>query len=245
MVKALVKRGIAVNLVEMAGFLTKELLDYGVTMHLGKSLQKITGNTVSISDRTSLPAEMVLLLVGVRPTLTLAKEAGLAIGEADGLLVADQLRTSDEHFFAGGDKIEIENFVNGRKTHIPLAGPANRQGRIVAGKALGSSKRYKGSQGMSVVKIFSAVAGSTGLNLKQARDAGFDADAVVVHKASLTTYYPGAEKVSLMLVFDKASGRILGAHVAGRVGIDKLIDVIATAIAGNLTLDDIDELDLA
>lgn len=257
MVEALVKRGLEVNLVEMApqimpllegemaGFLTKELLDYGVKMHLGKSMQAIEGNSVKINDGTSLPADMVLLSVGVRPTLKLAQDAGLEIGKAGGLLVNERLQTSDEHIFAAGDMLEIENLINNRKTRVPLAGPANRQGRIVAENALGGNKAYKGATGTSVVKLFGAVAGSTGLNLKQARDAGFDADAVVVHKSSHTSYYPGSEKVSLMLIFEKATGKLLGAQSAGRVGIDKRIDVIATAIAGGLTLADLEEIDLA
>ncbi len=257
MVEALVKRGISVNLLElapqimpllegeMAGFLTKELLDYGVKLNLGKALAGIVGNTVKVNDGSSLPADLVLLSVGVRPTLKLAQDAGLEIGKAGGLLVNDRLRTSDPDIFAAGDMNEIENRVNGRKVRVPLAGPANRQGRIVAENALGGDKAYKGASGTSVVKLFGAVAGSTGLNLKQAADAGFDADAVVVHKLSHTAYYPGAEKVSLMLVFEKSSGKVLGAQVAGRVGVDKRIDVIATAIAGGLTLDDLEELDLA
>ncbi len=257
MVEALVKRGLEVNLVEMApqimpllegeiaGFLTKELLDYGVKLHLGKSMQAIEGKTVKINDGSTLSADLVLLSVGVRPTLKLAQEAGLEIGKAGGLLVNEYLKTSDDSIYAAGDMLEIENRVNGRKARVPLAGPANRQGRIAAENALGGKKPYKGATGSSVVKLFGAVAGSTGLNLKQAREAGFDADAAVVHKYSHTSYYPGAEKVTLMLVFDKPTGKVLGAQVAGRVGVDKRIDVIATAIAGNLTLEDLSELDLA
>lgn len=257
MVEALVKRGLSVNLLEfapqvmpllegeMAGFIEKELLDYGVKLHLGKALASIEGSTVKANDGTELPADMVLLSVGVRPTLKLAQEAGLEIGQAGGLLVNDRLRTSDEHIWAAGDMNEIENWVNGRKARIPLAGPANRQGRIAAENAMGGDKAYKGAAGTSVVKLFGAVAGSTGLNLKQAKDAGFDADAVVTHKASHTSYYPGSYKVSLMLIYEKESGKVLGAQAAGRVGVDKRIDVIATAIAGGLTLDDLEELDLA
>ncbi len=257
MVEALAKRGLSVNLLEfapqvmpllegeMAGFIEKELLDYGVKLHLGKALAGIEGTVVKANDGTKLEADMVLLSVGVRPTLKLAQEAGLEIGQAGGLLVNDRLRTSDESIYAAGDMNEIENRVNNRKARVPLAGPANRQGRIAAENALGGDKAYKGASGTSVVKLFGAVAGSTGLNLKQAKEAGFDADAVVVHKASHTAYYPGSQKVSLMLIYDRESGKVLGAQVAGRVGVDKRIDVIATAIAGGLTLDDLEELDLA
>jgi NADPH-dependent 2,4-dienoyl-CoA reductase/sulfur reductase-like enzyme/rhodanese-related sulfurtransferase len=257
MVEALAKRGLNVSLVEMApqvmpnlegefaGFLTKELQDYGVGLHLGASLASIEDDQVRLSDGTAVDADFVLLSVGVRPTLTLAKEAGLEIGAAGGLAVSSTLQTSDPAIYAAGDMVEIEHSVMGRTVRMPLAGPANRQGRIVAENALGGSRIYKGAMGTSVVKLFGAVAGSTGMSLKAAREAGIDADAVVVHKASHTAYYPGAEKVSLMVVSDRAAGTILGAQAAGRVGIDKRLDVMATAIAGKLTLADLEELDLA
>ena len=172
-------------------------------MYAIRSYYAIEGKTVKINDGSTLSADLVLLSVGVRPTLKLAQEAGLEIGKAGGLLVNEYLKTSDDSIYAAGDMLEIENRVNGRKARVPLAGPANRQGRIAAENALGGKKPYKGATGSSVVKLFGAVAGSTGLNLKQAREAGFDADAAVVHKYSHTSYYPGAEKVTLMLVFDK------------------------------------------
>jgi NADPH-dependent 2,4-dienoyl-CoA reductase/sulfur reductase-like enzyme/rhodanese-related sulfurtransferase len=257
MVEALAKRGMKVSLVEMApqimpnlegefaGFLTKELLDYGVEVKLGTSMQGIDGKSMQLSDGSSIEADLVLLSVGVRPTLKLAQEAGLEMGQAGGLLVDERLQTSDGNIYAAGDMCEIRNSIHGRQVRIPLAGPANRQGRMAAENALGGNRTYKGASGTSVVKVFGAVAGSAGLSLKAARDAGIDADAVVVHKASHTAYYPGSEKVSLMLVFEKESGKVLGAQAAGRVGVDKRLDVIATAIAGGLTTADLEELDLA
>jgi len=257
MVEALTKRGIAVTLVEMApqvmpnlegefaGFITKELLDYGVKLKLGKSVEVIEDTKVILNDGSTIDTDFVLLSVGVRPTLQLAKDAGLDMGSSGGLKVNDQMCTSDPSIFAAGDMVEISHNVLGKNVRMPLAGPANRQGRIVGENALGGSRTYKGVSGTSVVKVFEAVAGSTGLSLKASRDAGLDADAVVVHKASHTAYFPGSEKVSLMLIFDKKSKKVLGAQVAGRVGVDKRIDVIATAIAGELTLEDLAELDLA
>ena len=257
MVEALTKRGIAVTLVEMApqvmpnlegefaGFITKELLDYGVKLKLGKSVEVIEETKVILNDGSTIDTDFVLLSVGVRPTLQLAKDAGLDMGSSGGLKVNDQMCTSDPSIFAAGDMVEISHNVLGKNVRMPLAGPANRQGRIVGENALGGSRTYKGVSGTSVVKVFEAVAGSTGLSLKASRDAGIDADAVVVHKASHTAYFPGSEKVSLMLIFDKKSKKVLGAQVAGRVGVDKRIDVIATAIAGELTLEDLAELDLA
>nr|WP_321304046.1 FAD-dependent oxidoreductase [uncultured Sphaerochaeta sp.] len=257
MVEALTKRGIAVTLVEMApqvmpnlegefaGFITKELLDYGVKLKLGKSVEAIEDKKVLINDGTSIDTDFVLLSVGVRPTLQLAKDSGLEMGTSGGLKVNEHMCTSDPAIFAAGDMVEISHNILGKNVRMPLAGPANRQGRIVGENALGGNRTYKGVSGSSIVKVFEAIAGSTGMSLKAGRDAGLSVDAVVVHKASHTAYYPGSEKVSLMLVFDKKTKKVLGAQVAGRVGIDKRIDVIATAIAGGLTLDDLAELDLA
>ena len=233
MVEALTKRGIAVTLVEMApqvmpnlegefaGFITKELLDYGVKLKLGKSVEAIEDKKVLINDGTSIDTDFVLLSVGVRPTLQLAKDAGLEMGSSGGLKVNEHMCTSDPSIFAAGDMVEISHNILGKNVRMPLAGPANRQGRIVGENALGGNRTYKGVSGSSIVKVFEAIAGSTGMSLKAGRDAGLDVDAVVVHKASHTAYYPGSEKVSLMLVFDKKTKKVLGAQVAGRVGIEK------------------------
>ena len=257
MVEALAKRGIKVTLIEMApqvmptlegevaGFITKELLDYGVSLKLGKSLKSVENTKVLLNDGSSVDADFVLLSVGVRPTLKLASDAGLEMDTRGGLKVSSEMRTSDPSIYAAGDMVEVTYKVLNKTVRMPLAGPANRQGRIVAENALGASRNYNGASGSSIVKVFGAVAGSTGMSLRIAKDAGFDADAVVVHKSSHTSYYPGAEKVSLMLIWDRSSEKVLGAQVAGRVGIDKRIDVIATAIAGGLTISDLEELDFA
>jgi NADPH-dependent 2,4-dienoyl-CoA reductase/sulfur reductase-like enzyme/rhodanese-related sulfurtransferase len=257
MVEALAHRGLKVELVELAsqvmpnleteiaGALTRELQENGIALHLGKSLKAVEGEEVLLEDGTRLPAEMVLLSVGVRPSLDLAKDAGLEIGPSGGLKVNEELQTSDPSIYAAGDMAEIEHRLLDRTVRMPLAGPANRQGRIVAENALGGSKRYRGALGSSIVKLFDLSAGSTGLSLSEAKKAGFDADAVVVHKVSHTAYYPGAEKLTLMLIFEISSGKVLGAQAAGKVGVDKRLDVIATAVAGGLTIEDLEELDLA
>ncbi|HKK48318.1 MAG TPA: FAD-dependent oxidoreductase [Alkalispirochaeta sp.] len=257
MVEALRKRGLNVSLVEMApqvmpnlesefaGFLMKELQDYGVDLHLGVSLSAVEDEHIQLSDGSAVEADFVLLSVGVRPTLALAKDAGLEMGPSGGLKVSSALQTSDPSIFAAGDMVEIEHILMDKTVRIPLAGPANRQGRLAAENAVGGNRTYQGALGSSIVKLFGATAGATGLNLKTATDAGIEADAVVVHKASHTAYYPGSEKVSLMVIYERESGRILGAQAAGRVGIDKRLDVMATAIAGKLTLRDVEELDLA
>ncbi len=257
MVEALVKRGLKVDVVEMmphvmaimeaetAGFIENELLSYGVGIHTGAGVTEIKSRTVKLDNGKLLDADMVLLSIGVRPTLQLAKEAGLEIGEAGGLLVNMQLQTSDPDIYAAGDMVEIEHRVSGKKVRIPLAGPANRQGRIAAENVLGGTHSYKGSIGTSVVRVFEAVAGTTGLSLKQARAAGIDADAVVVHKEHHTSYYPGAETVTVLLVYDRNTGVVLGGQTAGYKGADKRLDVIATAAAAKLTIGDLADIDFA
>lgn len=257
MVEALVKRGLNVDVVEMmphvmaimeaetAGFIERELHAYGVGVHTGASVTEIKSNSVKLDNGTSLKADMVLLSIGVRPTLQLAIDAGLEIGEAGGLLVSDQLQTSDANIYGAGDMVEIEHRVNGKKVRIPLAGPANRQGRIAAENALGGNHKYQGSIGTSVVRVFEAVAGITGLSLKQARALGMDADAVVVHKEHHTSYYPGAETVSVLVVFDRKTGVILGGQTAGYKGADKRLDIIATATVAKLTVSELADIDFA
>jgi NADPH-dependent 2,4-dienoyl-CoA reductase/sulfur reductase-like enzyme/rhodanese-related sulfurtransferase len=234
MVEALVKRGLKVNVVEMmphvmaimeaetAGFVETEMLSYGVGIHTGAGVTEIMPRTVKLDNGKILDADMVLLSIGVRPTLQLAIDAGLEIGEAGGLLVSEQLQTSDPDIYAAGDMVEIEHRVNGKKVRIPLAGPANRQGRIAAENVLGGNHSYKGSIGTSVVRVFEAVAGITGLSLK-----------------------PGAETVTTMLVYDRNTGIILGGKTAGYKGADKRLDVIATATAAKLTIGDIADIDFA
>jgi len=257
MVEALVKRGLKVNVVEMmphvmvimeaetAGFIENEMLSYGVGIHTSAGVTEITPKTVKLDNGKTIDADMVLLSIGVRPTLQLAKDAGLELGEAGGLLVNSQLQTNDPDIYAAGDMVEIEHRVNGKKVRIPLAGPANRQGRIAAENVLGGHHEYKGALGTSVVRVFEAVAGTTGLSLKQARALGIDADAVVVHKEHHTSYYPGAETVTALLVYDRETGIILGGQTAGYKGADKRLDIIATATAAKLTIHDIADVDFA
>ncbi len=257
MVEALVKRGLYVSVVEKmphvmsimeaetAGFIERELHSYGVGVYTNSEVTKIHNHTVELASGEQLDADMVLMSIGVRPTLQLAKDSGLAIGEAGGLLVNNKLQTSDKDIYAAGDMIELEHRVFDKKVRIPLAGPANRQGRIAAENALGGNHAYKGAIGTSVVRVFEAVAGTTGLSLKQAKAAGLDADAIVVHKEHHTSYYPGAETVSVMVVYDKKTGVILGGQTCGYKGADKRLDVLATATATKLTVSDLADVDFA
>jgi len=257
MAEALVKRGMKVTVVEMmpyvmaimeaeiAGFIQQEMIAYGVDVLTSKAVSDIGRNTVTLNDGTVVAADMVLLSIGVRPTLKLAQEAGLVIGEAGGLLVDSTLKTSDDNIYAAGDMIELEHRVHSKKVRIPLAGPANRQGRIAAENALGGNHPYKGSTGTSIVRVFEAVAGITGLSLKGARAAGLNADAVVIHKEHHVSYYPGAEQVTVLVVYDRDTGVVLGGQTAGYEGADRRLDVLATAAAAKLTVSDLADMDFA
>lgn len=257
MVEALVKRGIQVSVVEMmphvmsvldaehAGFIEQEMLAYGVEMYTSVRVTDIFSKSVKLDNDREVEADIVLLSVGVRPTLQLAKDSGLELGEAGGLLVNEYLQTSDPDIFAAGDMVEIEHRVHGDKVRIPLAGPANRQGRIAAENILGGKHAYRGSIGTSIVRVFDAVAGITGLSLKQARKAGIAADAVVVHKEHHTSYYPGSEPVTVQLVFNRETGVIVGGQTCGYKGADRRLDVIAMAVANKLTIGDLADMDFA
>ncbi len=257
MVEALAKRGLNVHVVEkmphvmsimeseIAGFIEQELHGYGVGVHTNAGVTEIKSNAVILDNGKELEADMVIMSIGVRPTLQLAIDAGLNVGEAGGLLVNSQLQTSDQDIYAAGDMVEIEHRVNGKKVRIPLAGPANRQGRIAAENALGGKHHYRGAIGTSVVRVFEAVAGTTGLSLKQALSLGVDAEAIVVHKEHHTSYYPGAETVTALVVYDKNTGVVLGGQTAGYKGADKRLDVIATATASKLTVSEIADIDFA
>jgi len=261
MAEALRKRDLKVSVVEMAphvmalmeqetaGFLQKELKAWNIGVHTGRSLTAIEENRVLLDDGSRVDADLVLLSVGVRPTLKLAQESGLEIGEAGGLKVNEFLETSDPRILAGGDMAEIIHKVSGKTMRIPLAGPANRQGRIAAINALAlreeEKKQYRGAQGTSIVRVFDAVAGSTGLNMKQALAAGFKAQAVTVRKENHTSYYPGASMVAIHLIYDSETGKILGAQVYGEDGVDKRLDVLSTAVSAGMTVEDLGELDLA
>lgn len=257
MAEALRGRGLDVTLVELAsqvmigmdqefGAMIKAgLEEHGVTVRTGTGLAEIRPDAVVLSDGAMIPADLVLLSVGVRPELTLAKGAGLEIGASGGVVVDASLRTADADIYAVGDMVEVVHKVHGKKLRIPLAGPANRQGRIAATNALGGRMTYGGALGTSVVKIFDHTAASTGLSEKAARDAGFDVGVSFVFKDNQATYYPGGKPLALKLVYDRKTTRVLGSQAYGQVGVEKRIDVVATGIQAKMTLEDFAELDLA
>ena len=258
MAEAFARRGIAVTVVEMlprvmagmdpefGGLIAARLAAHGVKVLTGAGLKAVlpASREVELADGRRLPAALVLLSVGVRPELELAKAAGLAMGEAGGLRVDARLRTSDPRIWAAGDMNEIVHKVSGRKVRVPLAGPANRQGRIAASNALGLPMRYNGALGSSVVKVFDATAASTGLSEAAAREAGFDPGASFVVRDHHASYYPGARDLALKLVYDRRTRRLLGGQAFGEEGVEKRIDALAAALQGRLTLEDLAELDL-
>lgn len=257
MAEALRKRKLAVHVIEkqphvmtlmdpeMAGLITEEMIRYGVQIHANTGLERIESQHVELDNKNHIPADLVLLSIGVRPTLKLAQEAGLTIGTSGGLQVDQYLQTSDPDIYAAGDMVEIIHRVHGQKIRIPLAGPANRQGRIAAENVLGGKHPYAGALGTSIVRVFEAVAGITGLSLRAAQQAGLQAQAITIHKEHHTSYYPGAQNVSVRLVYEKQSGKILGGQTAGYAGADRRLDVIANAIAAGMTIHDLADVDFA
>jgi rhodanese-related sulfurtransferase len=232
---------------EFGGLIAARLEAHGVHVVTGTGVAAVHAEhrEVELGDGTRMPAEVVLFSVGVRPELGIARQAGLAVGAAGGLQVDEHLRTSDPHIWAAGDMNEIVHKVSGRTVRIPLAGPANRQGRVAATNALGGRMRYAGALGSSVVKIFDATAAATGLTEKAAREAGFDAGSAIVVKDHHAGYYPGAKELVLKIVYDKNNARLLGAQAFGEAGVEKRIDAAAVALQGRLTLHDLAEVDLA
>lgn len=259
MAEAFAKRGITTTVVELlprvmpamdpefGGMIARCLESNGVRVLTGVGLKAVrsASKEVELSDGAMVPGAVVLVSVGVRPELGLARKAGLAIGESGGLQVDESLRTSDPNIWAAGDMVEVVQSVSGRKVRMPLAGPANRQGRIAASNALGASMKYSGALGSSVVKIFESTAASTGLAETAAREAGYEVGAAIVVKDHHAGYYPGGKELVLKLVYDRRSARLLGAQAFGEEGVEKRIDALAVALHGKMTLHDLAEIDLA
>jgi NADPH-dependent 2,4-dienoyl-CoA reductase/sulfur reductase-like enzyme/peroxiredoxin family protein/rhodanese-related sulfurtransferase/TusA-related sulfurtransferase len=233
---------------EMAAPLNRELALHGVDLHLGATITAIGqhegGLRVTLSTGESIVCGLVILSVGVRPEAKLARDAGLAIGSRGGIVVDDHMRTSDEAIFAVGDAIEVKHFLGGQQTLLPLAGPANRQGRIAADNIFDRPSVYHGSQGTAICKVFGLAVGLTGLSEKELRRLGRPYDKVYVHPASHASYYPGASPLSLKLLFDPQDGKILGAQAIGSEGVDKRLDVLAVAIRAGLTVRDLRDMEL-
>ena len=229
--------------------MAENLVHAGVQLRLGVRVSGFSpqgdGLAVELEGGERFPADLVLLGIGVAPDTELARRAGLALGVKGAISVDGQMRTSAPDVYAVGDAVEVRHFVTGAKSHIALAGPANKQGRIAADHICGRRSAYTGALGTSVLKLFDLTAASTGLNEKQARAAGVAYDKVVTYSASHASYYPGARNMTVKTLFDPASGRILGAQIVGFDGVDKRMDVLAAAIRAGLTAEQLTELDLA
>lgn len=261
MVENLVRRGVNTTLVElrdqvlpqwdreMTTPLLESLTGQGVAVRLGQSVTELTpaaeGLEVHLTGGDRLPAELVVLGVGVRPDNRLAVQSGLEIGSGGGIRVNESLQTSDPDVYAVGDAIEVTHGVTGEALSIPLAGPANRQGRLAADHILGRTVRYRGTQGTSIVRVFDRTAAMTGATeamlVRQARPCR----KVYIHPAHHAGYYPGAQPMTLKLLFHPETGRILGAQAVGGLGVDKRIDILAVAIQAGMTVFDLEEMELA
>ncbi|NTV29778.1 MAG: FAD-dependent oxidoreductase [Candidatus Omnitrophica bacterium] len=233
---------------EMAAFLHQELALRGVDLRLGTAVKGFAEENssfrVELSTGESMPCDLAILAIGVRPESQLAKEAGLNIGERGGIVVDEHMRTSDPHIYAVGDAVEVGDFITGTRTNVPLAGPANRQGRIAVDNILGQAAVYKKTQGTAICKVFGLAVGMTGANEKQLKGRALSYEKVYLHPADHASYYPGASPISLKMLFDPSTGKILGAQAVGRQGVDKRIDILAVAIRAGMTVQDLKDMEL-
>ncbi len=234
---------------DMAALIHGEMRRNGVRLVLGRTVEgfaeKDGGVDVLLKDGAPLHAGMVVLAIGVTPDTALAKDAGLALGIRDSIVVNERMETSVPDIYAVGDAVQVKHAVTGQDALISLAGPANRQGRIAADNVCGGDSRYSGSQGSSVIKVFGLTAAVTGVSETNARKAGLDVDKVILSPMSHAGYYPGGKLMTMKVVFEKETYRLLGAQIVGSEGVDKRIDVLAAAIHGGMKATGLKELDLA
>ncbi len=261
MAENLRKRGMSVGMVEMedqimpvmdkemAGFITQQLQKHDVALWLGDpaaSFRKSdSGLVVGLNSGAQLSCEIVILAIGVKPEVELAERAGLEIGTTGGIKVNDRLQTSNPDICAIGDAIEVEDFTLGTPTLIPLAGPANKQGRMVADNICGRDRRYNGTQGTAVLRVFDLTVAMTGASEKALSRKDIEYEKLYLHPANHVGYYPGAKQMHVKLLFTRPQGKILGAQIIGSKGVDRRIDIFSVAIRAGLTVFDLQELELA
>ncbi|EQK39112.1 coA-disulfide reductase [[Clostridium] bifermentans ATCC 19299] len=257
MAENLVERGIDVTLVEassqvmapldveMVSTIHEHLIDHGINLILDDGVKefKNNGKIVALNSGKEIETDLIILSIGVRPETSIAKDAGLKLNERGAIVVDEYMKTSDENIYALGDAVEILDFVNKKPTMIPLAWPANRQGRLVADNICGKNIKYKGTLGSSVAKIFDYTVATTGNNEKILKRLGIDYEVVHIHPNSSAGYYPGAFPIAYKMIFDKKTGKIYGAQGVGIEGVEKRIDVLATAIKANLTVFDLQDVE--
>ena len=234
---------------DMAAFIHSEMREHGVKLALGRSVagfeRRDGGLEVLLDDSTQISAGMAVLAIGVAPDTELAKSAGLELGLRGSIAVNDRMETSVPDIYAVGDAVQVKHSVTGRDALLSLAGPANKQGRIAADNICGGDSRYSGSQGSSVIKVFDLTAAATGVNETNAKKAGLDVDTVVLSPMSHAGYYPGGRVMTMKVVFEKETCRLLGAQIVGYEGVDKRIDVLAAAISAGMDAVRLKDLDLA
>ena len=234
---------------DMAAFIHSEMRRHGVKLALGHTVEgfeeKDGGVDVLLKDEAPLHADMVVLAIGVSPDTQLAQDAGLELGVKGSIVVNDRMETSVPDIYAVGDAVQVKHFVTGQDVLLSLAGPANKQGRIAADNICGGDSHYTGSQGSSVIKVFDLTAATTGVNETNAKKAGLDVDTVILSPMSHAGYYPGGKVMTMKVVFEKETYRLLGAQIVGYEGVDKRIDVLATAIRARLKATELKDLDLA
>lgn len=234
---------------DMASIIHSKLRSSGINLKLNADVigfeKTETGLNVLLKDDKSIQADMVLLAIGVSPENTLAKKAGLELGLKGAVVVNDKMETSVTDIYAVGDAVQVKHTVTGNDAVISLAGPANKQGRIAADNICGLDSHYKGSMGSSVIKLFDLTAASTGLTERTAKVEGISYDKVILSPASHAGYYPGAKIMTMKVIYEKDTLKILGAQIIGQEGVDKRIDVLATAISAGIKADMLKDLDLA
>ena len=235
---------------EMATLLHQQLKRYGVDLNLGCGAEKFTETdngslSISLSNGTDLEADFAVLAIGVRPDTAFLADSGIERNKQGAIIVNDRMQTNISNIYAVGDAIEVTDFISGVKTSIPLAGPANRQARIAADNIAGIPSTYKHTQGTAICKLFDLTAAVTGLNEKNARRYGIDFIKSYTHSASHASYYPGSHTLSVKLLFSPSDGTVLGAQIIGQDGVDKRIDVLATAVRHKFTVYDLTELELS
>lgn len=233
--------------IEMAAIAQQEVRKHGVKLMIGckiSSIEQAENGLKVCTDQGDIPAGLVLMSVGIAPNNKLAKEAGLELGVRGSVVVNDRMQSSDPDIYAVGDVTEATEFVTSQKAHLVLAGPANRQGRIAADQIMGIDSRYKKTQGSCIMKVFDLAVASTGLTEKAAKAAGCDVDKIYLYGGSHAEYYPGAVKLASKILFERKTGKLLGAQFVGAEGADKRADVFATALRAGMNALDLVDLEL-
>ncbi len=235
---------------DMAMLVSAHLREKGIQLIEGDGIRAFHNRNevayeAELQSGQRVPVDLVILSIGVRPELKLAGDAGLKIGDAGGIVVNDRQQTSDPDIFAAGDAVETIHLVTGQPTRIPLAGPANKQGRVAGANAAGGDMHFPGALGTAIVETMGIIAAKTGLSEKEAKAHGYDYFVSVTHPFDHAGYYPGAEQLHIKLTVEQKTGKLLGAQIVGEQGVDKRIDVLATALTAGLSVKDLEHLDLA